>query len=329
MKTLLNVIGWALVVLGGLVAIPLWILDWLPTTQYLSVYAVYLATFIPLLWAPTLAFFFGLVIVLRHFWRFIALGIAVVLTTMWGVQTVGSFDRDTTPAGDIQFVSLNAQYGRADLEQLEREIQPSTTLLVIQEFTPDMQGRMTRAGFDDEFPHFVGKARTDAGGTAIYSRKPLTEIDQYEGIFLNLVVEVSDDKGNPVKVAAIHTAPPPMGVDAWRDDARAIADMLEPHADGALLAVGDFNAINDHATMAAFHETGLIDPMSQLGVPFIGKSSLTRWQPTWPVGKRVPPFARIDHMLVTKQMGWAEPRYFEVDGSDHAGIAGGVWAHAR
>ncbi|WP_296136983.1 endonuclease/exonuclease/phosphatase family protein [uncultured Tessaracoccus sp.] len=328
MSTLGRIVGWVCTVVGALVAVPLLLLAWIPSTQYLHTWLVGLATFVPFAWAPTLLLLLGLGLVLGRYWRILPIALATVLVAAWGYPLLGTTDADPPAAGDLQYVSVNASYGTADVGQLLAETPASTDLLVIQEFTPPMQARLEAAGIAKRFPHRAGEARVGAGGTVVYAARPVREVDRHDDVFLNLLVEVTDEQGRTHHVAAIHAAPPTMGADVWRDDARAIAAMLAPHAGGDCTAVGDFNAIDAHATMRELEALGMTDPMDGTS-PRDGRSALTRWQPTWPVGTRLPTFARIDHVLVGRGMTASEPQHVTIPGTDHKALRGGVWTTRR
>lgn len=332
MTTLRKILGWVLTLVGACGTIPLAVLRWFPDLQLLSPYTVYAATFIPFLWAFTLALLLGLTLLVLGVARLIAVVLTVVAAAYWGIPLFGSTQPTKADAGDFQFVSINAQFGQADVRELLAEVHPSTAVLTIQEFTPAMQQKLKQVGIDRQFPHFAGEAREDASGTAIYSKYPMKTLAEHDDVFMNLVVEMTvttDGADVPLRFAAIHAAPPTLGVEQWRRDAEAITRLLQPYAGEPLVAVGDYNAISDHATMRSLQAaTKLEDPTSQqLFVD--SRSQLTQWQPTWPTSQFVPPFARIDHMLVWSGGNWVQPTYFRVAGADHKGIRGGLWMHAR
>lgn len=324
-----RVVGTLLAVLGALAAVALLVLDLMPELQYQHYYLTVAATLIPFLWLPVLATFVGLLLACRGLAR-VAVAIGLVLPlVVWGVPLVGTLERDDKPAGELQFVSLNAMYGSADVDGLLDEVQPTTTVLVVQELTPDFLARLREAGIDKDFPYFEGEAREGAGGTGIFSRRPMKQVAKHDEVFLNLVVELETERGQRFRVAAVHTAPPPMGVDVWRRDAGGVAAMLRPYKGEPLLAVGDFNAISRHATLRMFTDgLRMMDPDGG-SLILSGRSQLTQWQPTWPVGGRLPAFARIDHALVHAGGAFAQPHYFTVSGTDHKGIRGGIWASPR
>lgn len=314
-------LGWVLLPLGGVPAVFLYALWLIPVTQLVALPTVVAATFIPYLWLPTLIALSGLILLTRRRWRWMSGALTCAAVLVWGLPLFGSLDQPE-PRGDLQFVSINAQYGRVDVEQLAALVRPTTDLLVIQEFTPDLEERMRDAGLEDEFPHIVAEARTDPGGAAVYAREPIELIDSHDSRFTNLLIRTSPVDGVQYTVANIHVIPPTMGTRDWRDDSREIADWLRPHVGRHFVALGDFNAISQHVTMDYFFDLGLIDPQGGIS---IGRSSLSTWQPTWPVGMAVPPFARIDHVLLPEHSVFAENRYVTVPGTDHKAIIGGVF----
>ncbi|RRD46593.1 endonuclease/exonuclease/phosphatase family protein [Tessaracoccus sp. OH4464_COT-324] len=318
----LRVLGWVVLVGGALAAVPLWV-TWLwPEAQLIADVVVFGSSLIPLLWAPTMIALAGVVVVGGHFPRLVAIGVASVLAGYWALPLFGPLERPQPVEGELQFVNVNARFGHATVSSIRAQVQPSTTVLVVQEFTPELRQRLAEAGFERDFPFLAGEARVGPSGTAVYSRVPVVELARVDDVFLNLLVRV-ELPGGAWHLGAIHTAAPQLGAELWHRDALAVAEMLRPHVGQRLVAVGDFNAVPEHITMRAFTDLGLSDPMR---ATISGPSALTRWQPTWPVGRALIAFARIDHVLVGPGVTAAEPAYFVVEGSDHKGIRGGAWS---
>lgn len=315
--------AWTVLLLSALAGLPLVMLQQFPGVQLWHEMLVYYATFIPYMWAPILLGALAAIVLVRGLWKFIPIGAFVVAASFWGAHLIGDMEVDTSPRGDLQFVSLNAQYGRADVGELMDQVADTTTVVTIQEINAEMQAALREAGFEDEFPHQAGHPREDAGGTMIYSRVPLTVLDEHEEVFLNLAVELEMD-GQTYVVAAVHLAPPTLGTHIWERDARQVAATLEPHIMGRwpTVVVGDFNAVDGHVTLERFFDAGLMRMGSQIN---LDRSSLATFQPSWPVGRTLPPFAQIDHAFFTGTTSFAEPRYFEISGTDHKGLAGGIW----
>lgn len=318
---MLRILGWLALITGLLAAVPLWVALLLPETQAWHALASLYSALIPFLWLPTLVALAGGIVVTRHLPRLLIIGLTSALATYWAILLIGPLHREQPPAGEVQFITLNSRYGQVDIKELLDMVGPETTLLAIQELTPELLTKLEDAGISQEFPHFIGEARSDASGTGIYSRVPIELVALRDEVFLNLLVQVSAPSGE-YYLAAVHCAPPQLGATSWREDAKAIAELLRPYASQRLLVIGDFNAIAEQVTMSEFYSIGLTDALHPDGATSTG---LSRWEPTWPVGSWLPPTARIDHFLVSEKLRPAEPHYFVVSGTDHKAIRGGVW----
>lgn len=314
--------GWVLVWLGAVPAVLLGVLWAVPAAQLLMLPTVVLATFIPYLWLPIVTALVGAIIVTRKRWRRFMVVLTTIALAVVILPVFGSFAQPG-PAGDLQFISINAQYGWVDAQRLRALVRPTTDLVVIQEYTPELAEGLAAAGFERDFPHVVATPRTDPGGAAVYAREPLELLDTYEERFANQVVRTSAINGVQYTVANIHVIPPTFGVADWNADSHAIAAWLAPHVGPHFVALGDFNAISQHATMDPFFELGLFDPQSGIT---LGRSALSTWQPTWPVGMPIPPFARIDHALLPDGATYAGLRYVSLPGTDHKAVVGGLFA---
>lgn len=310
-----------LLIVGGLAAALLLLLSLVTVVHTWHAYVIAAATFIPYLWIPALAAALGLTLVLPGRWRLI--GVALLLagalywSQPWWPKPQVEYDAEPVTVG-IEVLAINTQYGRAEIAGIEAEVDGGTHVLVFLENTPDFERRFAESPLAAEFPHRVGTARTDAGGTVIYGRAPLTEVERLDTGFDQIVVSTTLQDVE-WKVAAIHTAPPQMGAARWAGDGEAVADLVRRHADDRLLLVGDFNAIDQHHTMRRIVAAGARNPALERG----GLADHT-WDPTWPMGGSVPPFARIDHYLYTPSVNGWYPRYFGVAGTDHKGLI--AWA---
>lgn len=309
-------LGWVMFATGAVIALVLWLLQLFTVTHTWHTVFIVAATFIPLLWTPAMVAALGLTIALRGRRRLIGAALLVAAIAYWSQpwwprpQVI----HDAVPVTiGISVLAINTEYGRADLAGIEAEVSEQIQVLVLLENTPDFERRFAESSLAEQFPHRVGTARTDAGGTVIYGRHPLTEVERLDTAFDQIVVSTTVQDVEWL-VAAIHTAPPQLGAPRWAADGRAVADLVSRYRDERLMLVGDFNAIDQHHTMRQIVASGARNPAIR------GSLQDRSWDPTWPMDGPVPPFARIDHYLYTRAVqGWY-PRYFAVEGTDHKGL---------
>lgn len=316
MRTL-RVVGWLLLVPSALVSGLLVALSVFTQWQTASPMLVAAATFIPMLWVPCCLLTFGLAFVLPRWWKLGAAGLAMAAFMAWGLPVLPQPRADVAweqVPPDLTVVSLNVQYGRADVAELHERLDSSVDMVAIQEYTPAFGSRLEAAGILEEFPHRVGTEREDAGGTMLLSRTPVEIVAQTQTRFDNFVA-TSEVDGVVWHVGVVHSTPPQLGADAWAEDGYAVNALALEFVEERLVLVGDFNAIDDHHTMRILTKSPIRNAMRSPGV-----GGLDAWQPTWPVGGSWPAFARIDHFLHSDRVAGGAPLHFEVSGTDHKGI---------
>lgn len=311
-----RVIGWGLFGVGGAVALTLVILSVFTIIHTWHEIFIYASTFIPFLWVPSLVAAAGLVLVLRGRLKLIGVALLIAGLVYWTMPwwPKPRVDYDTVPATlGIEVLAVNLMYGQADLDDIAASVKEQTDVLVFLENTPGFEQRFAASSLAAAFPHREGTARTDAGGTVVYSREPIELVEELDTPFDQFVVGVTVDEVEWL-VAAIHTSPPQMGAAQWASDGEVVADLARRHASDRLLMVGDFNAIEQHHTVRRIEEAGAEIPRqwSLEGPP--------SWDPTWPMGGAIAPFARIDHYVFTGPVDGWYPSYFEVAGTDHKGL---------
>lgn len=312
--------GWVLLVLGVLGAAALLVLRQVTVIHTWHEYLIAAASFIPLLWLPLLVAALGLVLLLRARWRLLAATLTLVLAAVTAWPMLPAPERSDTPQvapeGTLTVLSSNIEYGGADIDEITRLAEQGVDAIALQEVTPEFEEALETSGLLEAFPHHVGTARDDAGGTMLLSRTPVELVDSTEGtVFDNLLATTTVD-GTLWHLGVIHTAPPQMGAESWTADAAAVGEMVAPYAEENLLLVGDFNAIAQHRTMRELTADG---SLRSLAVPGRGRGE-GLWEPTWPVGRSVPPFARIDHALVGAGVEGPVPSYLTIPGTDHKAL---------
>lgn len=217
------------------------------------------------------------------------------------------------PEGTLTVLSSNVEYGGADIDEITRLAEQGVDAIALQEVTPEFEGALETSGLLEAFPHRVGTARDDAGGTMLLSRTPVELVDSTEGtVFDNLLVTTTID-GTLWHLAAVRTAPPRMGAESWTADAATVGEMVAPHTEENLLLVGDLDAIAQHHTMRELTADG------SLAAPGRGRG-VGLWEPAWPVGHSVPPFARIGHAIVGPRVESPVPSCLTNPGTDHRAL---------
>lgn len=318
-RTGVSVLGWGLLVTGVLSAAALLVLRLVTGLHTWHHYVIFASSFIPLLWIPVLVACVGLVLVLRARRRLIGIAFLLAAALAFAAPMLprpAVTPEPTAEDSTLTVLSLNLQYGRADLDEIAQLIAADVDVLALQEYTPGFEEQLAGAGLLERFPHQVGSADTDASGSMLLSRTPVELAARTEGTrFENLIATTTVD-GTDWHLGVIHSAPPQMGADVWTEDAAAVGRLADPFLQENLLLVGDFNAIPQHHTMRALTADGALH---DLAGPGSGVGGL-RWHPSWPTDSLIPPFARIDHALVADGVRGGVPRFETVAGSDHRAL---------
>jgi endonuclease/exonuclease/phosphatase (EEP) superfamily protein YafD len=137
-----------------------------------------------------------------------------------------------------------------------------------------------------------------AFGSGVFSRHPITD---------SSVVRFD---GFPTVRATIELHDRPSGVDELT--------VLAEGEDGPLLLAGDFNVTRQHRPFRQLLGTDLRDAHLETGR---GRAR------TWPAGRRLPPFALLDHVLVSPHFAVDATAEVDVPGSDHRAVVADLrWA---
>jgi len=313
-------VGWVLVTLGLLGTAVLLVLRQVTVLHTWHEYLIAASTFIPLLWVPLLVAGLGLVLVLRSWWRLLGAAAVLALALVMAWPMIPAVQRTDTsaiiPEGSLTVLSSNVEYGGADVIEIARLADQGVDAIALQEVTPAFETALEEAGLFEQFQHRVGTVREDAGGTLLLSRSPLELVGRTEGTVFDNVLATTEIDGTTWYLAAIHSAPPQMGAEAWTADAAAVGAMVAPYSQENLLLVGDFNAIEQHHTMRQLTADGSLRSLATAGR---GRGE-GLWEPTWPIDSSIPPFARIDHALVGSGVEGSVPTYLTIPGTDHKAL---------
>lgn len=313
-----SVLGWALLAVGALASAVLLVLRLVPELHTWHHLLIAVASFIPLLWIPVLAACLGLLLVLRGRWKL--LGAVVLIASMtvfvWPLRPAPERSDSPVAVGStLTVLSLNFQYGGADLAEVTALTTDEVDVLALQEYTPAFEEQLEASGLLEQFPHSAGETADGASGSVLLSRTPIQLVAQTEDTAFGNLVATTSVEGTDWHVGVIHTAPPQLGAEVWTHDAAAVQEMAAPYLEENLLLVGDLNAIEQHLTMRELTAGADLRDLAERR-PGQGLA----WHPTWPMGTWVPPFARIDHALATGDVLGEVSRYETVPGTDHRAL---------
>jgi endonuclease/exonuclease/phosphatase (EEP) superfamily protein YafD len=242
----------------------------------------------------------------------VALVAALALAAVVLPRALADEDPPTAGVPTLAVATANLEFGEADAGALVALVRAERIdVLGLEELTPDAETRLADAGLFAELPFRALEARPGPGGTGLASRYPLTSsgLPLAPGMFTQVTARVLGPVG-PVDVVVAHPAAPVFRADSasW---AREIVGLPAPAGPGgpARLLIGDFNATLDHRPLRELVGRGHRDAAAALGDGLL---------PTWPTDQPFPPFAAIDHVLVSGPLRPAALSTHRVAGTDHA-----------
>ena len=150
------------------------------------------------------------------------------------------------------------------------------------------------------------------GGTGLISRYPLGPSPVVLGpsVFEQVTARVAVPV--PVDVVATHPAAPVFdGPVASRWPAEIAALPTRAPSDTPLVVAGDLNATLDHRPLRDLLARGPVDAAASVGAGL---------DFTWPTDQPVPPFAAIDHVLLSGQVVARDVHVRRLAGTDHAAL---------
>lgn len=220
-----------------------------------------------------------------------------------------SDERITETSFVVAAANINAGNTRID-ELAESLLALDADVLAITELTMAGQRALTDAGIEDEYPYRIDDARPGWFGTAIHSRFPIEDSEVLDIVDIPMSRATLSVGDQAVELVAVHTRQPLSALPALRDQLGVLGDFATS-VDGPVVLAGDFNATRQHAPFRALLETGLRDAHQERGR---GDAR------TWPVGRRMPTFALLDHVLVSEELIVHDIREVTLPGSDHRAV---------
>jgi len=156
----------------------------------------------------------------------------------------------------------------------------------------------------------VGEDEADSKSGLISINSPIARalIGRKEGD----VVEVAAP-GGPITLVAVHTLQPLADVDVLRRQLRALDELRAAlrRDDRQMVLAGDFNATSQHRGFRRLLDHGLRDAHRERGRGRVR---------TWPDDRWYPPFAALDHVLVSGGIAVEDAGTAGIPGSDHRAV---------
>ncbi|MEL6892657.1 MAG: endonuclease/exonuclease/phosphatase family protein [Actinomycetota bacterium] len=235
----------------------------------------------------------------------IGIGGVVLATPLVFPSSAPSPVQDATTV-DIAVVNLLYENDRSD-EVGDTLLALDPDVIVFTEYSAEHQERLLAHDLAGALPHRVDREGFGASGTAVWSQHPLTDQPTPDMVNFDVDIEILGPNG-PFRVWAVH--PPTPFHEGWQRDLRTIARRA-PQVDGPLVVAGDFNASYWHPVFRDVLRAGLTDAhiVNDRG-----------WTTSWPLGRRIPPFVRLDHALTNDLLTPVAVHDFTVPGSDHRGL---------
>lgn len=224
-----------------------------------------------------------------------------------------------TPSWGLQVMTVNMQFGRADPHAIVAAVRDHYVDVVsVQELTPEAVAGLRAAGLERTLAHRMVRTGdgSPASGTGIWSRYPLSDQDETEGlIFHNLVATVTVNPDLAFSFFAMHPIPPaPLDGTRGADIFAATRQFMNTRP-GPAVAAGDFNATRDNVPIRNLQSDGWVDA---IGVwPMAIR--------TWPNDLRpLPPLIAIDHVLTRQAPVSSQVTVIDIPGTDHRALVATV-----
>jgi len=250
--------------------------------------------------------------------RWVVAGVAAVAMLAFAIALVPRAVAGPEPDAQgprLVVMSSNLYLGQADARAVLRIAREhDVDVWSLQELRPRLMARLDRAGAERTFPERVLDPREGASGSGVLSRTPLRAVDTSPNRkgHAEPEVELRVDGAPPVRIKAVHPAPPVNAIAApyWQDALAAL-----PSSDGrgdVQILAGDFNATLDHPELRALLDRGYTDAADAVGKGFV-------W--TWPARRRTRALPlTIDHVLVDERVKVEKVEVVRVPGSDHRAV---------
>ncbi len=223
--------------------------------------------------------------------------------------------RPPDDAPRLRVVAANVLIGNATPDLAAGALMaPDADVLALTEFGVVMEAALERAGALDMYPYRTVKTGVGTEGLAIFSRVPIADV-----VVAPLGTRLAADAqllvgSRLVRLLLVHPLPPTFA--PWRENwAPDLASISEAAAlgDGPTIVLGDFNATRWHPDFRQLLNRGHLRDVHEWAGDGLGAS--------WPADRPIPPFVRLDHILVRSGVIPTSVGSQRIPGSDHVAMA--------
>ncbi|MFG3507428.1 endonuclease/exonuclease/phosphatase family protein [Streptomyces sp. NPDC047821] len=247
----------------------------------------------------------------------------VLALTLWFTQPYGPAD---TPArgpvtAQLRVLAANVEFGNATGELVATVRRERPDLVFVSECDPAC-ARALGAGLGGRYPYGAHVAAAGPGGSVILGSRPLTPEPALPGTTMGMPGATARVGPGDVTVRLAHPMPPLPGlIGLWKRELGLLRDFAAAHRGGPVILAGDFNATQDHAAFRSVLDSGALHDAARLaGAARTG---------SWPRGRAVPPYAQIDHVLVSAHFSVRGARFLDLPRTDHRALLVDLDLHAR
>ncbi len=305
--------GWLAAAVGWLVAVPLALAAAAHLARFDQETTVLLlvAGLIPWLWVPAL-----LPVVVGLWTRrrvLAALSVGVLLLDLvWALVGLGR-PRAVPGAGTVpqlRLFSANLHYDNPRIDSIATEIRTAAAdVVALTELSEENAAGLRRAGVLRAHRHAVVRSRGGAFGIGLWSRLPLVRPQVIAVAGVPVIRATVLLGGRRLRLYVVHTvAPLGPDLDRWREQLAWLEQAVQHERDPVVVA-GDLNATRWHRGLSRLLAEGLDDAHERRG---------RGWAATWPRDRwPLPPLLRLDHVLVSRQVGVRAVWEGAGNGSDH------------
>jgi endonuclease/exonuclease/phosphatase (EEP) superfamily protein YafD len=263
----------------------------------------------PVLWVPALLPLALGLLTRRRLLSALSAGL-LALDLGWALAGLGVPRTVPDDGPRLRLYSANLYYDNPRIDAVAGEIRTAAPdVVALTELSRQNAAGLRRSGVLEGYPYAVVRARGGAFGIGLWSRLPVARVQVAEVAGVPMLRATLLLGGLSLRLYVAHTvAPLGSDRDRWRQQL-AWLDRAARRERGPLVVAGDLNATRWHRGLARLLAAGLDDAHERRG---------RGWAATWPRDRRpLPPVLRLDHVLVSRQVGVRAVWEGAGHGSDH------------